>query len=122
MSWSPIGIGGDRASGYRSDYPSVRRTVVPNRPIDGVNVNVGPSSGRLTLDEAREQIHAATDSFRAAFGAFTSGTKALSSTSISMNPASTATLGGLSARVKPVSDTYSTLQTTSAINTQTSTD
>ena len=122
MSWSPIGIGGDRTSGYRSDYPSVRRTVVPNRLIDGVNVNVGHSSGRLTLDEAREQIRAAMDAFRAAFGSFTTGTKGLSSTSISTNPASTATLGGLSARVNPASDVYSSLQTTSAINAQTSTD
>src|SRR5882672_6012825 len=121
MSWGPIGIGGDRSSGYRSDYPSVRRTVVPNRLIDGVNVNTGPSSGRVTLDEAREQIRAALDSFRAAFGAFTSGTKGRSSTSISTNPASTATLGGLSARVKQLDGAYSVVQTTSEINTQTAT-
>jgi hypothetical protein len=123
MSWSPIGIGGDRASAYRSDYPSARRTVVPNRLIDDVNVHVGRSSGRLSLDEAREQIRAAMDDFRAAFGAFTGGTKAVKSTSISVNASSSAMLGGLAARVNQLSGAaYSVLQTTSGINTQTSTD
>lgn len=121
-AWGPIGIGGDRASAYRTDYSSVRRTVVPNRPIDGMTVNAGPGSGALSLDEAREQIRAATDSFRAAFGAFTGGSRAANSTRVSFNPASTATLGGLSARVNPVADLRSLLQATQAVNTQVSSD
>ena len=124
MSWSPIGIGGSGASGYRTGYPSVGRTGVPNRPIGGMTVNVQPSSSdRLSLDEAREQIRAATDAFRGAFGAFTTGTKAVSTTTIVTNPASTATIGGSSARVNSLGGAYSVLQTTTAVNTQqTSTD
>jgi hypothetical protein len=118
MSWSPIGIGGSGASGYRTGYPSVGRTGVPNRPIGGMTVNVEPSSSdRLSLDEAREQIRAATDAFRAAFGAFTAGSKAVSATTLITNPASTASLGGSSARVNSLFGAYSTLAT-GEINTQ----
>jgi hypothetical protein len=85
----------------------------------GVSVNAG-SLAPGAAEAVREAIRNATASFRAAFSSFTSHSKPVFTPTMQYT-GSAATVSGAAARVTDIDDSYSTLQTTTAINTQTST-
>ncbi len=75
----------------------------------------------VTIDQAREQLRAASAALADAFRTFRNETRAVYSTSASTMPSIAAAVSGLSAIAEPVEGSYSVLRTTLKINTQTST-
>src|SRR5688572_3549658 len=105
-------IGRIGASTLQRDYSSLSRNA---RPVRRRN------TPGMTIDEVREQLRAATAALGGAFHGLAMKTKPVFESSIFTTPSQVAKVTGYGAHLTPVDETYSALQTTLKINTQTST-
>jgi flagellar hook-associated protein 2 len=106
-----FGIGGNQwTSAFQVNGTSASR-----------NSRIALNVPEVTVDEAREQLRAASRALADAFRTFTNEKRPVYTTSVSATPSVAAALSGVSAHLSTTYGSPSVLQTTLKVNTQTST-
>ena len=111
---------GARWTATRPSTTQIRWLGPVSVPLDLGTLSIAESS-RLGTDAAREHLDAVSDGLRSAFGAFTSHSRPKFTTTVDQRPATQAAFAGTVARMTPIIGSYSVVQSTVRVNTQTST-
>jgi hypothetical protein len=118
-TWESFAIG-NRWTTSQPTTTQPRSLTPASAPLNLGTLTVVEGS-KLTADAARDRLDAASTTLRTAFAAFTSHSKPVFTTTVVTRPAAQAAFVGSAARVSPVAGSYSAVQTTVKVNTQTST-
>src|SRR5687767_8155498 len=101
---SPFNISRSGGTTFGVSFPSSSRN--QQRPV------LHASAPNITAEELRDQLREASAGLVSAFQGLTTKTRPLYSTSFFTTPSIVAKVNGIGARVNPVVDSYSVLQTT----------
>ena len=117
-----FGIGKAWEGAFRNERATERpEGPVPDSPISASGLKIHSGLESSAANKAREDFRSAAHALRTAFGTFSREAKPVYSTVWSTRGPASALVDGQAARVDPFAVDYDVLQTTSQINTQTST-
>lgn len=119
----PFSIGGFGGTSYLSPFTSRQQGPGTGLGVAGERGRFSPADlDQAKYEAAREQLRHATASLRAAFTGLTRTTQPVFTSSLSLTPATVASVGGSSARLAPVQANVAGLQGTRRIYTHYSTE
>ncbi len=116
-----FGVGRGWAGAFKADPTGDRRTAfVPDAPVSSA-VSINDVSSASASRSALDGLRTASGALRAAFGSFVRETRPVLTTTTTGRAGTAASVTGMSPRVNPIHVDYHGLQTTSEVNSRTST-